>query len=152
MDIDLTRRLIQFKIISWVHESKTSNCEYVFRCMNWVVVMIAKRTVAVYKPKMRTNKRKSTLKGFKKAFFYTLGPGINEKCGQPCSNWKHWCPLCGTRLIIRTSLISFGNIWNSPVNFWISFENFWNSLGKSEYHLEISENHLDISGFDLAKV
>ena len=24
-------------------ESKTSNCEYMFHCMNWVVVMIAKR-------------------------------------------------------------------------------------------------------------
>ena len=48
--------------------------------------MIAKRTVAVYKPEMQTNKRKPTLKGFKKEFFYSLGPRINEKCEQTCSN------------------------------------------------------------------
>ena len=126
--------LVQNDIMS---ESKTSN---------WVVVMIAKRTVAAYKPKMRTNKRKSTLKGFKKEFCILWDPE------QTCLNWQHWCPLCGARFIIRTILISFGNIWNSHVNFWISFENVWNSLGKSEYNLEISENHLDISEFDLAKM
>ena len=71
---------------------------------------------------------------------------------QTCSNWQHWCPLCGVRFIIRTILISFGNIWNSHVNFWILFENVWNSVGKSEYHLEIFENHLDISEIDLKKV
>ena len=119
-------------------ESKTSNWEYMFLCMNWVVVMIAKRTVVVYKPKMRTNKRK-ILKGFKKEFFYSFGPRINEKCGQTCSNWQHLCPLCGEQFIIRTTLLNlkftckFLNLIWKRLKFtwkiWISFGNIWKSFG-----------------------
>ena len=49
---------------------------------------------------------------------------------QTCSNWQHWCPLCGARFIIRTILISFGNIWNSHV------KTFESHLNTSEIHLE----------------
>ena len=115
MNIDHTRRLIQFKIISWVSQKhETANTCFTAWTAR-LLVMIAKRT--------NENKRKSTLKGFKKE--------LMKNADKPVQ-------IDNTDVPFNFILISFGNtdlkftweIWIYHLEISVSFVHFWIWSGK----------------------